>query len=328
MSNPSSHGNDLSRIEGRVADAVRGHWADHYLPAWFRPYARLSRLERPIGWWLLLWPCLWSLTLAMATRNPAQLGSGPLPHWGLILWYGFAFWLGAVAMRGAGCTYNDLVDHKIDEQVERTRSRPLPSNQVTRRRAWIWLTIQLLIGLFVLLQFNRYTIILGICSLSVVAIYPFMKRITHWPQLVLGLAFSWGALVGWSAVAGSLATPPVLVYLGAIVWTIGYDTIYAHQDKEDDIMIGVKSTALLFADNTKIWLALFYAVMLAFMAAGFILAAVGWPAYIGLGLAAMHMGWQIHILDINNASQCLDLFKSNTQIGWLVFLGLLASLLV
>ena len=308
-------------VEGRVADAVRGHWADTLLPSWFRPYARLSRLERPIGWWLLLWPCLWSLTLAVAS-SPAE----SLPSIEMILWYGVAFWLGSVAMRGAGCTYNDIVDQDIDEKVERTRSRPLPSHQVSRRNAWGWLIAQLLIGLFVLLQFNLYTIWLGFASLSVVAIYPFMKRITHWPQLVLGLAFSWGALVGWTAITGELDLAPVLMYLGAIVWTIGYDTIYAHQDKEDDVMIGVKSTALLFAENTRGWLIGFYGVMVVCVAACFAVANASWPAFAGLFVAAAHMGWQIWKLDISNAVQCLALFRSNTQIGWIIFVGLLASI--
>ena len=314
---------EFMMTDGRVADAVSDHWVDTLLPNWFRPYARLSRLERPIGWWLLLWPCLWSLTLAVSTHEPHML-----PSVWEILWYGFAFWLGAVAMRGAGCTYNDIVDQRIDGKVERTRSRPLPSKQITRRSAFIWLGLQALIGLFVLMQFNSYTILLGFASLSVVAIYPFMKRVTHWPQLVLGLAFSWGALVGWTSITGSLAIAPVMMYVASAVWTIGYDTIYAHQDKEDDILIGVKSTALLFAENTKAWLILFYSIMVVFMALSFILAGVAWPAYVGLVLATLHMGWQIWILDIFNTVQCLTLFRSNTQIGWLIFAGLAASLLV
>ena len=310
-------------LEDRVADAVSGHWVDRYLPVGLRPYARLSRLERPIGWWLLLWPCLWSLTLAVST-----IPADDLPPVGGILWYGFAFWLGAVAMRGAGCTYNDLVDHKIDQKVERTRSRPLPANQVTRKRAWLWLGLQALIGLFVLLQFNSFSILLGFSSLIFVAIYPFMKRITHWPQFVLGLAFSWGALMGWAAIYGSLSFPPVFMYVAGVVWTIGYDTIYAHQDKEDDIMIGVKSTALLFADHTKHWLVGFYALMILLMAAAFLFSAAAWPAYLGLAAAMAHMGWQIWKLDIDSGDQCLDLFRSNTQVGWLLFAGLLGCLLV
>lgn len=322
MNNDKPVDEHLNEIEGRVADAVRGHWADHFLPTWFRPYARLSRLERPIGWWLLFWPCLWSLTLAVASgasdAQPALLS---------IFHYMLAFWVGSVAMRGAGCTYNDLVDHKIDEMVERTRSRPLPSNQVTRKKAWIWLGLQLLVGLLVLLQFNAYTIALGLSSLWVVAIYPFMKRITNWPQLVLGLAFSWGALVGWSAITGSIALAPILMYIGSIAWTIGYDTIYAHQDREDDVMIGVKSTALLFADHTKQWLIFFYSIMILMMLASFVAAGAAWPAFVGLAIAAGHMGWQIRILDIDNSDQCLALFKSNSQIGWLIMAGLLLSML-
>ncbi|WP_319530078.1 4-hydroxybenzoate octaprenyltransferase [uncultured Cohaesibacter sp.] len=316
---PAKHEMGLSN--GQVADAVRGHWVDTWLPVAFRPYARLSRLERPIGWWLLLWPCLWSMTLAVATTD-----SSHHPDVLTILWYGVAFWLGAVVMRGAGCTYNDLVDHKIDGMVERTRSRPLPSKQVTRVHAWGWLVLQALIGLFVLLQFNSYTIWLGFASLAVVAIYPFMKRITHWPQLVLGLAFSWGGLVGWTAITGVLAPAPVLMYIACAVWTIGYDTIYAHQDKEDDVMIGVKSTALLFAENTKIWLSVFYGVMVILMACALVVSGVSWPAFVGLAAATVQMGWQIKRLDINNAAQCLALFRSNTQIGWILFAGLLASI--
>ncbi|SNY92511.1 4-hydroxybenzoate polyprenyltransferase [Cohaesibacter sp. ES.047] len=314
---------DMDVPKGQVADAVRDHWVDIWLPEVFRPYARLSRLERPIGWWLLLWPCLWSMTLAVSTTDRAHH-----PDALTILWFGFVFWLGAVAMRGAGCTYNDLVDHKIDGMVERTRSRPLPSKQVTRLHAWGWLAFQALVGLFVLLQFNSYTIALGFASLGVVAIYPFMKRITHWPQLVLGLAFSWGGLVGWTAITGELALAPLLMYVACAVWTIGFDTIYAHQDKEDDVMIGVKSTALLFADNTKIWLMFFYGVMVVFMASALVSSGVSWPAFVGLGAATLHMGWQIWKLDIHDAEQCLALFRSNTQIGWLLFVGLLASLWV
>ncbi len=220
----------------------------------------------------------------------------------------------------------DLVDQGIDERVERTRSRPLPSHQVSRRKAWGWLNFQLLVGGFVLLQFNDYTKLLGLSSLIVVVIYPFMKRITHWPQLVLGLAFSWGALVGWTSITARLDVAPVLMYAAAVVWTIGYDTIYAHQDKEDDVMIGVKSTALLFAENTKIWLGAFYGIMILFMTACFVMAGASWPAYLGLALAGMHMGWQIWKLQINNGAQCLNLFRSNTQVGWILFLGILASI--
>lgn len=315
----SNHDHD---VEGRVADAVLGHWADHYLPAWFRPYARLSRLERPIGWWLLLWPCLWSLAMALAASNRYFGGEMPISLT-TALYYAFLFWIGSVAMRGAGCTYNDIVDFKIDASVERTRSRPLPSGQVSRKQAWLWLGLQLFIGLVVLLQFNGYAQILGLSSLLVVAAYPFMKRITHWPQFVLGLAFSWGGLMGWAVVYGSLDFAPIVLYLACIVWTIGYDTIYAHQDKEDDILIGVKSTALLFGDNTKLWLAGFYSLMIALMVVAFVSVDLGPFIWIGLGLAGIHLARQIIILDIDDADQCLALFKSNTNIGYLIVAGLL-----
>lgn len=313
------------KVEGQVADAVMGHWADHYLPAWFRPYARLSRLERPIGWWLLLWPCLWSLAMALAASNRYFGGEAPISLT-TALYYAGLFWIGAVAMRGAGCTYNDIVDHEIDASVERTRSRPLPSGQVSRKQAWLWLGLQLLIGLVVLLQFNSYTQILGLSSLLVVAAYPFMKRITHWPQLVLGLAFSWGGLMGWASVYGSLDFAPIMLYIACIVWTIGYDTIYAHQDKEDDVLIGVKSTALLFAEKTKLWLAFFYGLMIALMVVAFVSVDLGPFIWIGLSLAGAHLARQIIKLDINNGDQCLAMFKSNTNIGYLIIAGLLIEI--
>ncbi|MCT4656103.1 MAG: 4-hydroxybenzoate octaprenyltransferase [Cohaesibacter sp.] len=312
-------------VEGRVADAVRGHWADHYLPVWFRPYARLSRLERPIGWWLLLWPCLWSLGLALAASNRYFGGEMPVSL-STAFYYALLFWIGSVAMRGAGCTYNDLVDYKIDAKVDRTRSRPLPSGQVSRKQAWLWLGLQLLVGLLVLLQFNDFAVKLGFSSLLVVAAYPFMKRITHWPQLVLGLAFSWGGLMGWAAVYGSLDFAPVVLYAACVVWTIGYDTIYAHQDKDDDALIGVKSTALLFADKTKHWLGFFYGLMIALMVISFVSVDLGPFIWIGLLLAAIHLARQIIILDISNADQCLALFKSNTVIGWMILAGLLIEI--
>jgi 4-hydroxybenzoate polyprenyltransferase len=224
-----------------VADAVRGHWVDRWLPEAWKPYARMARLDRPIGWWLLLWPCWWSAALAAAALGRAY----PDP-WHLVL-----FLIGAVAMRGAGCTYNDIVDRDIDAEVARTRSRPIPSGQVSVRSAKLFLLAQALVGLAVLLQFNRFAIFLGIASLLTVAVYPFLKRVTDWPQLGLGIAFSWGALMGWAAAFGSLALSPVLLYLGGIAWTIGYDTIYAHQDKEDDALVGVRSTARLFGARTR-----------------------------------------------------------------------------
>jgi 4-hydroxybenzoate polyprenyltransferase len=241
------------------------------------------------------------------------------------LWHLALFFVGAVAMRGAGCTYNDLVDVDIDEQVERTRSRPLPSGKVSKRQAWAFLVLQSLAGLLVLVQFNGFAIGLGIASLVVVAIYPFMKRFTNWPQLVLGLAFSWGALMGWAAEYADLERPAVLLYLASIFWVIGYDTIYAHQDKEDDALVGVKSTARLFGDSTKSWLAGLYSGALILMASAFSAAGVPVVAMAGLIAAGAHMARQILVLDIDNPDQCLKLFKSNNEVGWLVFLGLVGG---
>jgi len=307
---------------GRVADAPSGHWVYRLLPRGAWPYAQLARWDRPIGWQLLLWPCLWSL--AMAASAGAQAGAAlgdvlPSPY------HLALFVIGAIAMRGAGCTYNDLVDQNIDDAVERTRSRPLPSGQVSRKQAWAFLFAQALVGLIVLLQFNAFAILLGIASLGVVAIYPFAKRFTDWPQLFLGLAFSWGALMGWAVTFGTLSLAPLLLYFGSILWVIGYDTIYAHQDKEDDAIVGVRSTARLFGENTKRWLIGLYGGALLFMGVAFALAAVPMPALAGLVAAGAHMARQIRTLDIDNPDQCLILFRSNTMVGLLIFLGLLGG---
>jgi 4-hydroxybenzoate polyprenyltransferase len=298
-----------------VADAVRGHWVDRLLPEPLRPYARLSRLERPIGWQLLLWPCCWAAALAAIAAGHAT----PNP-WHLVL-----FFIGAIVMRGAGCTYNDIVDRDIDQAVARTRSRPIPAGQVSVRQAKLYMIAQALIGLVVLLQFNWFSVALGASSLIVVAIYPFMKRITDWPQFVLGLAFSWGALMGWAATFGRLDAPAFLLYAAAILWTIGYDTIYAHQDKEDDALVGVRSTARLFGERTKPVVSLLYAGALACLTLAYARVGAGWPSYLGLLLAALHMGWQIRRLDIDNGDLCLKLFRSNHSTGWLIFLGLVAD---
>jgi 4-hydroxybenzoate polyprenyltransferase len=308
--------------QGRVADAPSGHWVYRALPRGMWPYAQLARWDRPIGWWLLLWPCWWSTALAAtAFARPGDPLLTLLP-WPVTL---ILFLVGAVAMRGAGCTYNDIVDERIDAEVERTRSRPLPSGQVTRRQAWIFLVAQALAGLAVLLQFNGFAVVLGLCSIVVVAVYPFMKRITNWPQLVLGLAFSWGALMGWAVEFGDLDGPAVMLYLGSILWVIGYDTIYAHQDKEDDAIVGVHSTARLFGENTKIWLTGLYGFALMFFAVAFAAAEAPMPALAGLVAAGAHMARQIYVLDIDNPAQCLRLFHSNKVVGWLIFLGLVAG---
>jgi 4-hydroxybenzoate polyprenyltransferase len=313
--------NDMS---GRVADAPSDNFVYRVLPRPLWPYAQLARWDRPIGWQLLMWPCFWSAALAADSDGALQAGYSA----GLLLWHLVLFFLGSVAMRGAGCTYNDLVDHDIDMEVARTRSRPLPSGRVTRMQAKIFLVLQALFGFVVLLQFNTFAILLGLASLAVVAIYPFAKRFTDWPQFFLGLAFSWGALMGWAGVFGSLDWPAIFLYIAAILWTIGYDTIYAHQDKEDDALVGVRSTARLFAENTKLWLSGLYGLaMLAFVLA-FLLAGAGFLAYVGLAVAGVMFAWQILILDIDNPDQCLRLFKFNSRVGLVVFLGLVAALLV
>ncbi len=320
MQQPDTTSHIQSRdVRGRVKDGPSGHWVYRVLPPFLWPFAQLARWDRPIGWQLLLWPCLWSAALvAGAGAKPGDGALSALPS----LWHMALFFIGAVAMRGAGCTYNDLADQDIDDQVDRTRSRPLPSGQVTRKQAKIFLLVQALIGLVVLLQFNTFSIWLGIASLVVVAIYPFMKRITNWPQLVLGLAFSWGALMGWAADKASLDAAPVLMYIGAILWTIGYDTIYAHQDKEDDALVGVCSTARLFGRHTKKALFVLYGGAIGFFAASFAVAQVPMPALAGLLAAGAHLYRQINVLDIDNPEQCMKLFKSNNIVGWLIFLGL------
>ena len=307
---------------GRVADAPSGHWVYRALPRAAWPYAQLARWDRPIGWKLLMWPCWWSSAIAASAGASA---GAPLMEVLPSPWYLFLFAAGAITMRGAGCTYNDLVDEDIDAKVDRTRSRPLPAGQVTRRQAWVFVMLQSLVGLIVLLQFNWFTVFLGIASLAVVAVYPFMKRITDWPQFVLGLAFSWGALMGWSAHFGSLGAAPLILYCGCILWVIGYDTIYAHQDKEDDAIVGVRSTARLFGDRSRPWLSGLFAGALFLIGTACAAAQVPLPALAGLIAAGVHMIGQIRVLNISDPDQCLRLFKSNTTVGWLIMFGLLAG---
>jgi len=321
----------------KVADALKHSWV-YYLPKWIWPYAQLARWERPIGWQLLLWPCLWSLALAwnkttLDITNP-EGDTSMLVTAGFILFYTVLFWLGAFLMRGAGCTYNDLVDKDIDDKVARTRSRPLPSGRVTKRGVLTFLALQLLAGLIVLLQFNQTVIWLGIASLVTVVIYPFMKRVTWWPQLFLGFAFSWGALVGWWSLIGLAQTdnpllwlPPVLLYLGSICWVIGYDTIYAHQDIEDDALVGVKSTARLFGEKTKPALIGLYSVAISMFATAMYVTEVNSIGWIGLAVGIAHMTWQIITLNIHDPAYCLKLFKSNSKFGLILFAGLVFSAL-
>jgi len=306
---------------GRVADAPSQNWVYRVLPRGLWPYAQLARWDRPIGWQLLMLPCFWSAALAANVAASAGTFSG-----GRLVWHLLLFFIGSVAMRGAGCTYNDLVDHEIDNAVARTRSRPLPSGRVTRRQAKIFMVLQALAGLLVLLQFNTFSMVLGVASLAIVAIYPFAKRFTDWPQFFLGMAFSWGALMGWATEFGTLSAAPVALYIAAIAWTIGYDTIYAHQDKEDDALIGVRSTARLFGERTAQWLMGLYGLTVAMIAVAFWLAGVGLVAWLGLAVVALLLARQIGSLEIDDPEQCLALFKFNGVVGLILFVGLIAAL--
>jgi len=300
---------------GSVADAQAGNWVDRFAPNWLKPYARLARWDRPIGFWLLFWPCAFSLGLAAVAYPEHGF------DWRALL----LMFVGSVLLRGAGCTFNDIVDRDIDARVARTRSRPIPSGAVTTRQAAIFLVAQALLGLVVLLQFNVATIVAGIASLLLVAIYPFMKRITWWPQLFLGLAFSWGAIVGWTSQTGSLAAPPLILYLGSILWVIGYDTLYAVQDIEDDALVGVKSTARLFGDNARPIVALFYAATIAlwwiagWLAGGFVLFTIG------LVCAAVVLGWEVITLDSSDPINAKVRFQANHWVGVLFLVALLAD---
>jgi 4-hydroxybenzoate polyprenyltransferase len=304
----------MSDAAARVADAT-GNWVDTHAPPWSRPYLRLARLDRPIGSWLLLLPCWWSAALAAGVAH--ELSQLPLQI--------ALFFVGAFAMRGAGCTWNDITDRDLDARVERTRSRPIPAGQVSVLQAMLFLVAQALIGLAVLLQFNRFAVLTGIASLVIVAIYPFMKRITWWPQIVLGLAFSWGALMGFAATFARIDATALVLYAGSIAWVIGYDTIYAHQDAEDDALIGIKSTARLFGTRTAQALVVFYGLAVLLIGVALALAGARLPAWIGLAAFAAHLFWQISRLRIGDAALCLRLFKSNRDAGLLLFAGLLVD---
>jgi 4-hydroxybenzoate polyprenyltransferase len=292
-------------------DIPAGDWIDRLVPAPARPYLRLARLDRPIGTWLLLFPCWWSQALA----------SEGWPNLGLMV----LFAIGSVVMRGAGCTVNDMADREFDAQVARTAGRPIASGAVGMKQAAAFLGLQLLIGLAVLVRLNGFTMAVGVASLALVFPYPFMKRITYWPQAWLGLTFNWGALVGWAAVKGELGLAPVLLYLAGVFWTLGYDTIYAHQDKEDDILVGVKSTALRLGQATPSWLIAFYGAALALMAWAAASAGVKWPFWPVFGLAALQMAWQVRHVDIDTPADCLAKFKSNRWFGWLLLAAIVAG---
>ncbi|MBT4770644.1 MAG: 4-hydroxybenzoate octaprenyltransferase [Rhodospirillaceae bacterium] len=294
-------------------DIENGNWIEARTSPRLHPYLRLARIDRPIGIWLLLFPCWWGVILA-GTISPE-------PQREILLMGLFA--LGAVVMRGAGCTLNDIIDRDLDARVERTAVRPIPAGEVSLRQALIFLALQLLLGLGVLLAFNPFTVLLGIAALPLVIAYPFMKRLTYWPQAFLGLTFNWGALMGWAALTGGLSAAALALYAAGIAWTLGYDTIYAHQDREDDALAGIKSTALKFGPATHIWLAGFFGAAIFFLAlagrlAGLVENGINWPFYAGLALTAGHFCYQIAQLKIDDAGNCLALFKSNILVGWIV----------
>jgi 4-hydroxybenzoate polyprenyltransferase len=311
---------------GQIADAVRGNWVDQYAPPATRPYLRLSRADRPIGTWLLLLPCWWGLALAMLHDGQAR--------W-FDLWIFIGCGAGAWLMRGAGCTWNDITDRDIDGSVERTRSRPIPAGQVSPRQAALWMAAQALVACAILLTFNMNAILLGILSLLPVAVYPFAKRFTWWPQVFLGLAFNWGALLAWTAHTGTLAPPAVILYVAGICWTLFYDTIYAHQDAEDDALIGVKSTARLFGEHSPTWLRRFLVATVSLLGLAIIAAMVGGAndsplallvALAGACAMGWHMLWQLRLLKLDDPDRLLMLFRSNRDTGLIPLLFFAAAL--
>jgi 4-hydroxybenzoate polyprenyltransferase len=294
-----------------ASDIPVGGWVDRWMPPAVRPYIRLARLDRPIGTWLLLFPCWWSIAMAWTGLRDA--------------WLFALFGIGALVMRGAGCTFNDIVDRDFDARVARTRNRPLPAGEVTVAQAVAFLAVQLAIGLAVLLALNFFAIAVGTASLALVFTYPLTKRVTFWPQFVLGLTFNWGALLGWAAVRGELALPAVLLYIGGILWTLGYDTIYAHQDRRDDPAAGVKSSARALGLGSKPWLYAFYAGAVLLFAAAGLAGGDRWPFFAGLALGAIQLAWQVSDVDLDNPKDCLAKFKSNRLFSWLFLAGILAG---
>jgi len=312
----NSNSDTLVTSASPIADAPRKNWVDRFAPQRLRPWLRLMRADRPIGVWLLLWPCWWSVALSSRAVDV-------FPDPALLI----LFAIGAFAMRSAGCIYNDILDRDIDAKVARTQARPLASGQISVRSAMALIVGLCLVGLAVLIQFNLFAICLGFASVGIVLIYPLMKRVTFWPQAFLGLAFSWGALMGWAAIFGSLALAPVILYGAAVAWTIGYDTIYAHQDREDDEVIGLKSTALKFGDQTARWLSLFYGITWGGLAfSGWLIGAGLW-FFVGMVFAGAHLIWQIATLDINDSQNCLDRFRSNHGFGAIVFFALVLDVI-
>ncbi|MDY0241090.1 MAG: 4-hydroxybenzoate octaprenyltransferase [Rhodospirillaceae bacterium] len=295
-----------------LGDIPVGSWINRLSPSGARPYLRLMRLDRPIGTWLLLFPCWWSIAMAATEGGPD-----------LRLMILFA--LGAVVMRGAGCTFNDIVDRDYDGLVERTAHRPIPAGEVSTTQAALFLILLLFLGLLILLQLGTLAIGLGAVSLLLVFTYPFMKRVTYWPQAWLGLTFNWGAILGWAAATGGLNAVPLTLYAAGFFWTLGYDTIYAHQDKQDDAVIGLKSSALRLGSATPGWMIGFYTLTLAGIAAAGVLAELHWVFYPILALAGIHLFWQIRTLDIDHPGNCLRRFRSNRWFGWLVLAAIIAG---
>ncbi len=291
-------------------DIRQGDWVDRWMPAPLRPYCRLARLDRPIGTWLLLFPGWWSIALA------APPGTGPSLRLLLL------FALGAVVMRGAGCTVNDIVDRDFDRRVQRTAARPIASGAITPAAAVVFLGLQLALGLVILLQLSGLAIWLGIGSLALVATYPFMKRVTYWPQAFLGLTFNWGALMGYAASMGRLDPAPLLLYAAGIAWTLVYDTIYAHQDKDDDALIGVRSTALKLGAASRIWLAVFSLLMLLLLGAMVAIADLGLPGWLGLLGVGLHLAWQVGRVDLDDPADCQVKFRASRWLGWILLFGI------
>jgi 4-hydroxybenzoate polyprenyltransferase len=297
------------------SDAPARNWVDRYAPAGLRPWLRLARYDRPIGSWLLLMPCWWSAALAANTVNDTR-------H---LVWHLVLFFVGAFVMRGAGSTWNDILDRKIDAQVERTRSRPIASGQIRVKPALAYAVLQSLVGLLILLQFNGFTIGLGCLSLLPVAVYPLMKRVMWAPQAVLAIAFAWGALMGWAGLFGSLSWPAVVLYLGSCCWVVGYDTIYGHQDQRDDAIIGIKSTSRLFGSGSRTAVASLYVATVLLIGLSLILSEAGLASAIGLAAFAVHLMWQITRMEPDDPSVCLRLFRSNRDAGLLLFAGILVD---
>ena len=300
------------------------NWIEKIIPKKIIPYIRLSRIDRPIGTWLLLWPCWWSISLAETNKKIFDEFNLYFDTNYFFLMGIFA--LGAFIMRGAGCTYNDIVDKNYDAKVSRTALRPIPSGEVSLLRAYLWLIIQCIFGLIILLSLNKFSILLGLISILLIIIYPFMKRITWWPQFFLGLAFNFGALLGWSAATNQISLTPILLYLGGIFWTLGYDTIYALQDIQDDALIGIKSSARLVFHKVKFFLFITYSITIIFFVAAGYTSKTGWLFWPFIFICFLHFLWQIISLNTKSSSDCLKKFRSNNHVGIILFFGIILGL--